>query len=61
MDPIKIQISVVPDEEIRHLQLRNSKLQENYEELSRQMDGLRMMYSELLQAYARVNKRLLDK
>lgn len=61
MDPIKIQISVVPDEEIRHLQLRNAKLQENYEELSRQMDGLRMMYSELLQAYARVNKRLLDK
>lgn len=61
MDPIKIQISVVPDDEIKHLQLRNAKLQENYEELARQMDGLRMMYSELLQAYARVNKRLKDR
>jgi len=61
MDPIRIRIEVVPAEEITHLQLRNSKLQENYEELSRQMDGLRMMYSELLQAYARLKRSLPDR
>lgn len=61
MDPIKIQISVVPDEEINHLRLRNAKLQQNYDELSRQMDGLRMMYSELLQAYTSLKRSVMDK
>lgn len=61
MDPIRIRIEVVPAEEIAHLQLRNAKLQENYEELSRQMDGLRLMYSELLQAYGRLKKSLPDR
>lgn len=60
MDPIRIQIEVVPAEEVSHLQLRNSRLQANYEELSRQMDGLRMMYGELLQCYKRILKELRD-
>lgn len=60
MDPIRIQIDVVPAEEIQHVQLRNSRLQANYEELSRQMEGLHMMYGELLQCYKRILKQLRD-
>lgn len=50
MDPIviKIQVEVVPAEEIQHLQLRNAKLQERYEELDRQVESLNNRYSELL-------------
>lgn len=50
MDPIVIElrISVVPDEEIKHLQLRNAKLQERYEELASSVDSLNSRYSELL-------------
>ena len=50
MDPIviKLQIEVVPAEEIDHLRLRNAKLQERYEEHDRLLEGLRTQYSELL-------------
>lgn len=50
MDPIviKLVVEVVPAEEIKHLQLRNAKLQERYEELDRQVESLNNRYSELL-------------
>ena len=50
MDPfvIKLVVEVVPAEEIAHLQLRNAKLQERYEDLDQQVESLRNRYSELL-------------
>lgn len=58
MDPvvIKVQVEVVPAEEIGHLQLRNAKLQANYEELLRLYDALRASYSELLMHFGQVKK-----
>lgn len=49
MDPIviKLQVEVVPAEEITHLQLRNSKLQERYEEHDRKIESLMNRCSEL--------------
>jgi len=50
MDPIviKLVVEVVPAEEIAHLQLRNSKLQERYEEHDKMLESLNNRYSELL-------------
>ena len=50
MDPIviKLVVEVVPAEEIAHLQLRNSKLQERYEEHDKMLESLNTRYSELL-------------
>lgn len=50
MDPIviKIQVEVVPAEEISHLQLRNAKLQEKYEQLDTMVESLSNRYSQLL-------------
>lgn len=58
MDPIVIRIEVVPAEEIQHLQLRNSKLQESYERTDVQLDRMRILYSEVLQAFKRISDRL---
>lgn len=50
MDPIviKLVVEVVPAEEIQHLQLRNAKLQERYEEHDKMIESLSNRYSELL-------------
>lgn len=60
MDPIviKLQVEVVPAEEVQHLQLRNARLQHSYEELYTQFEGLSNRYSELLSFVADLKRSL---
>lgn len=60
MDPIviKIQVEVVPSEEIQHLQLRNAKLQERYEEHDRLLESLSNRYSELLYFFSLMKREV---
>lgn len=60
MDPIviKIQVEVVPAEEIQHLQIRNSKLQERYEEHDRLLEALSHRYSELLYFFSVMKREI---
>lgn len=61
MDPVKIQVSVVPDDEILHIQKRLTYLQEQYERCDRQLEGLRMQYSEMLTVLGSINRKLKSK
>lgn len=61
MDPVKIQVSVVPDDEILYIQKRLTYLQENYERLDRQLEALRMQYGELLNILAALKRKLNSK
>lgn len=58
MDPVVIRIEVVPAEEIQHLQLRNAKLQERFEELDRQVESLHHRYSELLYFFSVMKREI---
>lgn len=60
MDPIviKIQVEVVPAEEIHHLQIRNAKLQERYEEHDRLLESLSHRYSELLYFFSVMKREI---
>lgn len=63
MDPIviKIQVEVVPAEEISHLQLRNAKLQEQYEQLDTMVESLSNRYSELLYFFSVMKREMRSK
>lgn len=60
MDPIviKIQVEVVPAEEIQHLQIRNAKLQERYEEHDLLLESLSHRYSELLYFFSVMKREI---
>lgn len=60
MEPIviKLLVEVVPAEEISHLQLRNAKLQERYEEHDRQIESLNTRYSELLYFFSVMKREI---
>lgn len=49
MDPIHIDLNVVPAAEIEQLRRRCNNLEDRVESLDRQMDALRCLYSQCLE------------